>query len=281
MRWCEIALEQRVQSRRRRFEKLNEEFRACGVASSSEILSATEQTLESVLEQAKQTYEAIRFSPEVGSLVLKTLTQIPAGVATLKTADALVKENGTWWPRCFLVDGLMQTFSSSVTSVDFTGSVFLLGAGGKTRAVAAALSRIGFGRIIIADPDDERSAALVEDLKRSYFGVQFQQTTRGLVTQLPGICSIAVNTLESGEDAANAAELAYFNFLKTGGLWLDLALFPLSLTLQTEAVSVGGELLNGFEVLARTDALWFESAYSTKGETPPPFDIARYMQSLA
>lgn len=277
MLWCEIGLTERPPGLKRRFETLNAEIRSLGLEATLESITCEASQIEQVLLEAQRKFDAIRISADASHLVLKTLAALPANIATLRAADSLVKENGAWWPRCFIVDGLNQTLSSSVTNVDLGGAVFILGAGSRARAVIAALSRVGFGRMFISDPDDSKSAALVEELKRSYFGIQFQATERNMVTQLPGICAIAVNTLEAGEDSAGATELAYFNFLKTGGLWLDLALFPLNRALQTEARSVGGELLNGYEVLARTDALWFEAVCSTKGT----IDVEGYAQKLA
>lgn len=281
MLWCEIGFRERTAFETSRFEKLNSELKALGLESSFELITCTPETLDATIETAKSRFDSIRFAGEAGTSALKNMTQVPAGIATLRTSDSLLKENGVWWPRCHLVDGINQTFAASESNIDIGGSVFILGAGSKARAVIAALSKIGFARINISDPDDEKSTALVEELKRSYFGVQFQQTPRNLVTQLPGVCSIAVNTVDAGEDAAGATELAYFNFLKTGGLWLDLALFPLNQNLQAEAVSVGGILLDGFEVLARTDALWLEALCSTKGTTVHSVDVSAYARTLA
>ena len=280
MRWCELAFNDANRATTKRYELLNEELRALGVETEFEAVQCSKADLEPTLEKLRADFQAIRFSGETGPAVLPFLTRIPASISTLRSADSLVCEDGNWWPRCFLVEGVNQTFADDKSSIDLSGSVFILGATSKARAVVAALSRIGFGRMIISDPDEKKCQAFVEELRKSYFGIQFQATPRTLVTQLPGVCSVAVNTLVDGDDASGVAELAYFNFLKVGGVWLDLALFPLNQALQAEAVSVGGTLVDGYRVLAETDALWIAAAFPSKARPLEKFDVASYASRL-
>ena len=62
-------------------------------------------------------------------------------------------------------------------------------------------------------------------------------------------------------------DLAYFNFFKAGGYWLDLSIFPLDTVLTSEAQSVGATLLSGAHVYAMTDQLWAEAVFKIKIDT--------------
>jgi shikimate 5-dehydrogenase len=281
MRWCEIGVRGKNRSSSLRFEALSEEIRRLGFENEFETIECDQSEIANCLDKAKSSFQQIRFSDDAGAWALPLLTRIPASIATLRSADSLVCENGDWWPRFFLVDALNHTLAAEPKTIDLTGSVFILGATNKARAAVAALSKIGFGRMLISDPDDSKCETFVEGLKKSYFGIQFQTVARTQVTQLPGVCSVAVNTLADGNDSGSSAELAYFNFLKTGGMWLDLALFPLNKTLQAEAKSVGGTVINGYQAIAAADALWFDAVFSTPSKPAPKFDTTAYAQRLA
>jgi shikimate 5-dehydrogenase len=261
LRWCEIS-DRTDEFAKVRFQILNEELRKAGLDTEFKLTVAEPTNLQEILDQARSTSAQIRFSGRLGKSVIPLLERLPSALVSLKACDSLVCENGDWWPRFFLVEGLNQTMATDAAALDLAGSVLILGATSEAKASVAALSRIGFSKMIITDPHEELGLAFVEELRRSYFGIKFQMVARNAVTQLPGVCSIAVNTLTASEDANSMAELAYFNFLKPGGFWLDLSIFPLNTALQSEASSVGASIISGARVLARTDFLWATSAFN-------------------
>lgn len=259
IKWCEIS-DRASGPEQKRFNCLDEELRKCGLETELSFVSGTGDDLAAALEQARATMSQIRVSGRLGPKVLSLLERIPSSLLSLKSCDALVCDRGEWWPRFFLVEGLNQTLASDASTLDLGGSVFILGATTEARAAVAALSRIGFNKMILSDPNDVECTAFVEELRRSYFGIQFQAAPRNSVTQLPGICSIAVNTLTATEDQHSVEELGYFNFLKPNGFWLDLSIFPLNSSLRAEAQSVGAMIVPGAKVFATTDQLWAQSA---------------------
>ena len=259
-RWCVIAEPTRVREESR-FVALDEALKKSGLQTEFHFLISTQDELPAKLEQVKSEYSQIRFAGEVGSWTLPLLIRLPSALMSLKSADALVCEGGDWWPRLFMVEGLNKMFANDAGTLDLGSSVFILGATMEARAAVAALSRIGFSKMLVSDPDDTKTSAFVEDLKRSYFGIQFQAVSRNMITQLPGICSVAVNTLSQLDDQGTLGDLAYFNFLRSGGYWLDLTLSPPNANLKTEAISVGAAILSAPHALAICDQLWAQAAF--------------------
>jgi shikimate 5-dehydrogenase len=247
-----------------RFQILNETLKASGVPTEFTQIQATPATLAEALEEAKTTQNQIRIGGRLGAHVLPLLERLPSSVLSLRACDALVCDNNEWWPRFYLVEGLNQTIAHDAATLDLGGSVLVIGATPDARATVAALSRIGFSKMIVSDPSEAACSSFVEELRRSYFGIQFQIVARKAVTQLPGVCSIAVNTLLQSEDSEALNELAYFNFLKPNGFWLDLAILPPNTNLETEALSVGASIISGARALAMTDKIWAETALKIK-----------------
>ncbi|MEK7356429.1 MAG: hypothetical protein AAB250_08265 [Bdellovibrionota bacterium] len=254
MRWCEVGNEPSTQ----RFEALSAALTKAGVENEYSFIEFTGDPEKAF--HAAERFDQVRLSGEAATRVLNHSLRTPSTLLPLKAADAYVREkNGEWWPRCFYVDALNRTFAQSTLDLDFSSGVFILGANPESRWAIASLSRIGYNKVSLCEPDESRGQAFIEDLRKTYFKLQVQYVPRHLLTQLPGVHAIGINTLIEGRDDGALAELFYFNFLKPGGAWLDLALFPFNLSLEAEAKSVGAMIIPGHRTFAIADSLWAES----------------------
>jgi hypothetical protein len=256
IRWVEISDLPQSQ----RFQALAQFLNENGFENEVSFLPATQLNFPEVVVNAEREFDQIRISGSLCQFVTEISDRLPSLLLSLKAGDALVQkaikpELPDWWPRNFLVDGIARTLVTDKRNLDLSGAVFLLGAGCESRAAVAALVRLGFQRFSISCPDDVVGHALVEQLRTLYFQVQFQFIPRHLITQLPSIHSIAINTLVAGRDDEALSELFYFNFLKPGGIWLDLA-FVGNQHLDNEARAVGAETAEGIRVAAWTDYEW-------------------------
>lgn len=260
LRWVEIA----IRARRQRFEDLSSALNEAGLGNEVSFIETSEDEFPTVLEQAKADFDQIRIGGDLQVLAPKVADRLPSLLLTLRAADALVKEGDQWWLRNYFVEGLQEAIAGEIRNIDLTGGSFILGATAEARAAVAALVRFGFHRLDVSDPDEERAKALVEELRSTYFKVQFQFIPRHLITQLPGIHTMVINTLEVGDDDGILGEMAYFNFLKPGGVWLDLPLVRRNSALESEARSVGAVIESAASVHARTDRLWAQACFDRR-----------------
>lgn len=255
-RWCEIS----TTPSEVRFKTLSKFLSAEGFDNEVEFIVAQPEEFPDVLARAQEEFDQIRLSGDHCQAVCQSSTRLPSMLLTLRSADAWMRSTGAkgdeWWPRNHLADGIGHAIAMTVTNLDFSGGVFVVGASEVSRAAVAALVKVGFSRFGIVDPDDELCENLIEELKSSYFNIQFSAIARHLVTQLPGIYSFAVNTLVEGRDDGVLAELFYFNFLKTNGIWMDLAPLPVNFQLEAEARTVGASVVPGSVSYALADVAW-------------------------
>lgn len=254
MRWCEVG----EQASTARFQALSEALAKAGVENRYEFVENTGDPAK--VFAVAETYDQIRLTGEACTQVLSHSIRTPSSLLPLKAADAFVKEkDGQWWPRCHFVEGLNRVFAQTTLDLDFSSGVFVLGANPESRWLISSLARIGYNKVSLCEPDQARGEAFVEDLRKSYFKLQVQYVPRHLLTQLPGVHAVGVNTLAEGRDDGTLSELFYFNFLKPGGAWLDLALVPYNHSLEAEAKSVGATIIPGHRIYAMADCLWAES----------------------
>lgn len=276
-RWVEISLH----PEEKRFKLLSALLNGQGIANEVEFITTTESDFETVAREAMMRFDQIRVGTRLCELAPNLSERKPSSILTLKASDALVRSGlrseAQWWPRNFLFEGVGRAVVSRHKDLDLGGAVFVLGVTCESRAVIAALAKIGFSRFSISHHDDNQGQAFVEGMRRALFGVQFQFVPRHLITQLPSVHSFAVNTLLAGTDDGALAELIYFNFLKPGGIWLDLSLAG-NPHLEAEARAVGAVLGSGVEVAAWTDHLWSKEVFGC--DVDPVVISAEYERGL-
>jgi shikimate 5-dehydrogenase len=147
-----------------------------------------------------------------------------------------------------------------IKNLDISESALIVGAGASCRAVVASLLKIGFKKFNITEKFEERGRLLIQDLKQTYFAVDFRFTTQSAITQLPGVHSVVINTtpLTPSNDLLN--ELYYFNFLKPEGAVIDLTLVPYETPLLKAAKQVGARVVHGCEVATLVDIYWIKNS---------------------
>jgi shikimate 5-dehydrogenase len=159
---------------------------------------------------------------------------------------------------------LQRLAASDLGSLDLNASAFIVGATPETRSAVAALVRIGFRRVNLTGTNDKRGEEMLKDFKKTYFNVQFSFTPRSMITQLPGVHSVAVNTLSMNDDPSQLSELFYFNFLKSGAVWIEVPFTTGNSPLIQEARNVGADVRESAQVSARCDQAWAESCFKVR-----------------
>lgn len=184
--------------------------------------------------------------------------RVPTPVAVIGYADGVIQSSGQPMRAIGVFPKAMVTaFALSKWTFDTSGAGLLVGACDKTRIVAAGLALLGLKKISIVDPDDTKSDALVQLLRRRLFGVDIVVLSRALLTQVPAEDSIAVNLVESSE-AALLEDVSYLNFLRDGGVWIDWTRATSVLGLADEITNAGARVLPPEPIQMWSDALLVE-----------------------
>ena len=247
-----------------RFGSLSLSLTEAGVANEHTLIECAPDKLEGKLQEALLEFDNVRIGGVLREEIPKIYPRMPSTLLSLRSADAMVREGGEWWPRNFLIEGMNKLIVSDLKDLDLGGAIFVLGATPEARAAIAAFARFGFSRFTLSDPDIQRGQKFVDELRTLYFKVQFQFAPRHMITQLPSIHSAAINTLKLGRDDGALSELFYFNFLKPGGAWLDLPLVLRNTGLDAEALAVGAQVIGGARLASVVDGLWAKTAFGVE-----------------
>lgn len=245
---------------------VSEALAQAGVVNEVVFFEATQATLLDVIQNCESKgIQHLRFEGTLPDFVPGCFTNLPSTILTLKSADAVVpEENGRLWPRNFLQEGIQRLAASDLGDLDLNAGAFIVGATPEARSAVAALVRIGFRRVNLTGTDDKRGEEMISDFRRTYFNVHFSFIPRSLITQLPGVHSVAVNTLPMEEDANRLGELFYFNFLKSGAVWIEVPFTNSNSPLIQEAKNVGADVRESANLASRCDQAWAESCFKVR-----------------
>jgi shikimate dehydrogenase len=196
----------------------------------------------------------LRVAPEESLVVLEHFPQLPTAVRWLETADSLVLENGQWWPRLYTYETLRNFIIARFRDLDISLNSYVIGANHMGRVAAAVMGHLGFSHISLVDEDSEKLHQEVELLRRYLFGVKIEAVPAHTLTVQEEPGSLMLNTLVLQDDSTVLGDLSYFNFMKTGGVVVDISECTTHNRLLEEAERADLKILSGLEVQARIDA---------------------------
>ena len=255
-----------------RFRALSKAMNDAGFTNQVSFITGSEDEFATKLNEATAKNKALRLGGSYCLQAARAMHIVPRVLMSIGAADSLTppsdKEHAglkseDWWPRCFLADGLLRLTVTEIKKVDLGGGVFILGTGCEARAAVSAMIRLGFSRFTISDLTGENDNMLMGELRAAYFQCQFQFVSRHLITQLPSVHSVAINTLVRAGEDDGLSELYYLNFLKPNGVWLDFTTHP-NPTLEGEARALGSTIESGIRIAAWTDCEWASEVFKIK-----------------
>jgi shikimate 5-dehydrogenase len=222
----------------------------------AEIQQTDSEKFAGVLAEAMKTdAEIIRASDSLAPLVPRNIQVTTHEANFIGASGLLLREKGQWWTRPVLDEAFTRTISENVGQIDINSAALVAGAGGAARAVVSSLARMGFPTVNISDMSADAALELVFEMKRKYFKVHFTAIPYEQITTLPGIHSVMINTTWLAYENVLLDELYFFNFLKPGGVVVDLTLIPWKTPLISEAEKWGARHLSGDYFTAERDAL--------------------------
>lgn len=257
--WAEIS---RV-SHRERHEGMLQALERFGVSHKALHLTPEPADFEEALKDACKGAQALYFRPPFLHTVPGSLHGRRSLVDWLRARDALLLEDGMWWPKNHLYEALPKYFTLYEMPIDPGGGGMVLGGGGRGRTAVAALCRMGFKKVTLVDADEVRAAEVVNSLRQHLWGATLEHQGPAMLTHMAGSYSVVINSLTPEEEDHLKAEISYFNFLISGGIYADLkgASDP---ALMEEAERVGARLIYGAQITSLAEAHWLRETFDIK-----------------
>jgi shikimate dehydrogenase len=190
--------------------------------------------------------------------IVHQIPTLPSEVRTLHCADSMFFTENKWWPRINLKEAIRALIVKKARSVDIKESAYIIGEGAVLRMLASLAAEFGFSKIYLVGLSEEDILRQMEDLKRSYIGVDWRLLEAHQLTMQTSGATLLINSLSMAENQVVMSDLAYFNFMKNQGVVVDLNVLPIENALLEEAERANLRTLSGFEVRTQQDLIFIE-----------------------
>ncbi len=242
-----------------RYERLAEFLREQGIANEVHYPEIhPDEDIRDRLPEFQAAFDQLRIESPFREAVLVRPKIQSKMLFDLGAADCLIQKNRKWSLDVGLYYAFTQLFSRLGSKLDLKADMIVVGAGAAARLAVAAGLRAGFSKVNLSTTYDDQGIALLADLRKSFFGVDFKFVSLNQLVMLPGTNSLLVNTTPFNEGNEILTELYYLNFLKPDGMIWDMVFEPQTTPLIREGEQAGIACVRGSQVAALADCKWIE-----------------------
>ncbi len=195
----------------------------------------------------------------LSKMLLEKWSRLTTEVRESGFIDLFVKEQSTWWFRCFLREALREAIIHQAPHLDTHSFAYIVGSNESAGLGISVATQLGFRRLILVVRESIEATELAVKIQKKYFGLDLSLILDSQLTLQPSNGSLLINTFGAGTKEPVLADLPYLNFLKKEGLVVDLP-FPDGVTqLIDEATHLGVLHISGSEIVALRDFLFLKS----------------------
>lgn len=207
-------------------------------------------------------------SSGISKTLLEKWPRLTTEVRESGVTDVLVKEQNTWWFRCFLREALRESIIQHAPQLDTHSFAYIIGSDEVAGLGASVAIQLGFRRLILVARESIEARELATRIQKKYFGQELNLILDTQLTLQPSNGSLLINTLGTRSQEPILADLPYLNFLKKEGLVVDLPYLDGLQQLAEEAQHVGIRHVAGAEVVGMRDFIFLKSLMKTEFQIP-------------
>ncbi len=186
---------------------------------------------------------------------------VPERVQLLEAMDCLIQIQGKLWPDQLLTHAIKRALRRKVKTLDLSKAAYVVGDGSEIRPLVMAATELGFSRVCIVSNNPTWLEAERIFLSRRLVGIQFDIVLTSELTLQPQDTNLLLNALNLNDHKEYLQDLAYFNFMVSGGVVVDLNGEGSHQVLQEEATKAQLTCIKADEILL---AWWLEMSQKLK-----------------
>ena len=193
--------------------------------------------------------------------LLVSFPSVPERVQLLESMDCIIELHGKQWPELLLAAAVKRALRRKVKTLDLNQAAYVVGEGLDIRPLVMAATELGFGRICIVSADPDWLEAEKTFLTRRLVGIKFETVLTSDLTLQPQDTNLLLNSFNLHKHKEYLQDLAYFNFMVSGGVVVDLNAEGPHQILQEEATKAQLTCIKPDEILL---SWWLEMAQKIK-----------------
>lgn len=168
-----------------------------------------------------------RWPLESSASLLSLFPQRPEQVQLIEVFDSLLpKTSGEgrieYWPELLAIPALKGLIRERVETLDLRGFAYILGDSAWLRLLSVVAAQLGFANIVLVSTSHEAISPHLKQLKRSLIGIHFEVVLTQELTLQPQHAELVFNALNLSNQKEALQDIAYFNFMASEGLFVNL-----------------------------------------------------------
>lgn len=180
-------------------------------------------------------FELHRFDLQQSPQLLTEFPAQPERVKTVEAMDCLSQKHGSLWPELFALPAVRRALKRRVKTLDLRRAAFVVGEDIQMRPLVMVAAELGFSKVFLVSPEIEWLENEKKFLQRRLVGIQLESVKTTDLTLQAQDTHLILNALNLHEHSSYLQDLAYFNFMVSGGVVVDLYSKGPHQTLQEEA----------------------------------------------
>ncbi len=181
-----------------------------------------------------------RWPLETSQQVLSLFAQKTEKVLLINSFDCLrPRTTGhgeiQFWPDILILDVLKKLVREKVRALDLNGYAYIIGDSAWIRVLCAVAVQLGFANINLVGTDRQLLQPHMDILNKNFMGIKFESVLIQELTLQPQHASLVFNAINLSLHKESLQDIAYFNFMLTEGLFVNLMADPAQKLLHDEA----------------------------------------------
>lgn len=172
------------------------------------------------LEKKNLKQSLVRCDLDFGAQYVTQLSMAPEVVRFIRTFDSLTFDSGRWLPRLRYFDILRRKIVTFFGNVEIKENAGIVCDSSSLEGLVSVIVSLGFRSIILFVPDDSQIST--DELNRYFIGVNIKTVPFSALTQNQDQTSLMINSVDVESHTSLMNDLAYFNFMSSNGIVIDL-----------------------------------------------------------
>ncbi|MFN8846859.1 MAG: hypothetical protein ACK5V3_00670 [Bdellovibrionales bacterium] len=194
-----------------------------------------------------------RWPLESSQQVLSLFSQKTEKVLLINAFDCLIPRTTghgeiQFWPDLIILDVLKKMVREKVKTLNLNSFVYIIGESAWVRVLSAVAAQLGFANIIIVGTDHQSLLPHLLILKKNLMGIKFQSVLVQELTLQPQHAGLVFNAMNLSEQKESLQDIAYFNFMQSEGLFVNLMADSGQKLLHDEAERAQLQIINSQQI---------------------------------
>lgn len=176
----------------------------------------------SVLSAKTSGYDFHKWSLNRSQELLSLFPARPEKVQLLESSDGLCMRGKQLWPELILPAALKSAVRRRVKTLDLRLKAYIISQDIFLRPLASMAVGLGFSKICLVGDDEAYLISQKKFLERRLVGVSLELVLVRDLTLQPQNAGLLVNSLDLNAKKELLQDIAYFNFMTTQAIFIDL-----------------------------------------------------------